>query len=145
MLLNADGNGLERSCGLPGQARFPWSIGGEDKILDLVESLKVTFLHIASECLRVLVDASVLSSEVDAIVLVRDGHLASLKVILHDLGGLGVVFGRVVLNLLCYLERASVLDGLRDGVDLDRAGFVGFVREHGLDFEKTFVEPLILL
>jgi hypothetical protein len=127
LLLYPDLNGLERGSGLLGLARLPWSVCWEYKILDLVKSLKVTLLNVAGECLSVLMNSAILSCEVNAIVLVGDCHLAGLQVILHDLGSLRVVLGRVALNLLGYLERAGVLNGLGNGVDLNRAGFVGLV------------------
>ena len=127
MLLYPDLNRLERGCGLLGLARLPWSVCWEYKILDLVKSLKVTLLNVAGECLSVLMNSAILSCEVNAIVLVGDCHLAGLQVILHDLGSLRVVLGRVALNLLGYLERAGVLNGLGNGFDLNRAGFVGLV------------------
>lgn len=111
----------------------------------MVKSLEITLLHVASECLRILVDAAVLSREIDAIVLVRDGHLAGLEVVLDDLGGLRVVLGGVILDLLCYLERASVFNGLGNRINLDGPCFVGLVGKHGLHFEETLVEPLVLL
>ena len=68
-----------------------------------MQPVKVRVLHVASQCLGVLVDSAVLSRQIYSIVLVGDLHLPVLEAVLDYLRGLGIVLGCVVLDLLRYL------------------------------------------